>query len=56
MQRLESGMDGTLSRGDLGEDEKAKQFLLLQNRYLNFKEQLKTYMRTMVIKLFLDPG
>ena len=33
MQRLQSGMDSTLSRSDLGEDEKAKQFLQLQNRY-----------------------
>ena len=40
MQRLQSGMDGTLSRRDLGEDEKAKQFLQLQNRYLTFKQQL----------------
>ena len=31
MQRLQSGMDGTLSRRDLREDEKAKQFLQLQN-------------------------
>ena len=38
MQRLQSGMDGTLSRSDLGEDEKAKQFLQLQNRYLTFKQ------------------
>ena len=29
MQRLQSGMDSTLSRSDLGEDEKAKQFLQL---------------------------
>ena len=43
MQRLQSGMDSTLSRSDLGEDEKAKQFLQLQNRYLTFKEQLNTY-------------
>ena len=43
MQRLQSGMDGTLSRSDLGEDEKAKQFLQLQNRYLTFKRQLNTY-------------
>ena len=42
MQRLQSGMDGTLSRRDLGEDEKAKQFLQLQNRYLTFKQQLNT--------------
>ena len=27
---LQSGMDGTLSRSDLGEDEKAKQFLQKQ--------------------------
>ena len=40
MQRLQGGMDGTLSRSDLGEDEKAKQFLQLQNRYLTFKQQL----------------
>ena len=40
MQRLQSGMDGTLSRRDLGEDKKAKQFLQLQNRYLTFKQQL----------------
>ena len=33
MQRLQSKMDDTLSRRDLGEDEKAKQFLPLQNRY-----------------------
>ena len=44
MQRLQSGMNGTLSRSDLGEDEKlkAKQFLQLQNRYLTFKQQLNT--------------
>jgi len=36
-------MDSTLSRSDLGEDEKAKQFLQLLNRYLNFKQQLNTY-------------
>ena len=43
MQRLQSGMDGTLPRSDLGEDEKAKQFLQLQNRYLTFKQQLNTH-------------
>ena len=42
MQRLQSGMDGTLSRRDLGEDEKAKQFLQLQNKFLNYKHQLKS--------------
>ena len=46
MQRLQSGMDGTLSRSDLGEDEKAKQFLQLQNRYLTFKQQLNAPLPT----------
>jgi len=36
-------MDSTLSRNDLGEDGKAKQFLQLQKRYLTFKQQLNTY-------------
>ena len=40
MQQLQDGMDSI--RTDLGEDEKAKQFLQLQNRYLTFKQQLNT--------------
>jgi len=36
-------MDSTLSRSDLGEDQKAKQFVQMQNRYLTFKQQLNTY-------------
>ena len=43
VQRLQSGMDGILSRSDRGEDEKVKQFLQLQNRYLTFKQQFNTY-------------
>ena len=46
MQRLQSGMDGTLSRRYLGEDEKAKQFLQLQDRYLTFKQQLNAPLPT----------
>ena len=42
MQQLQNGMDSILSRTDLGEDEKAKEFLQLQNRYLTFKQQLNT--------------
>ena len=42
MQQLQDGMDSILSRTDLGEDEKAKEFLQLQNRYLAFKQQLNT--------------
>ena len=42
MQQLQGGMDSILSHTNLGEDEKAKQFLQLQNRYLTFKQQLNT--------------
>ena len=42
MQQLQGGMDSILSRTDLGEDDKTKQFLQLQNRYLTFKQQLNT--------------
>ena len=42
MQQLQDGIDSILSRTYLGEDEKAKQFLQLQNRYLTFKQQLNT--------------
>ena len=35
-------MDGVLSRNDLRDDEKAKRYFQLQNRYLTFKEQLNT--------------
>ena len=43
MQQLQSRMYGTLSRSYHGEDEKAKQFLQLQNRYLTFKQKLNAY-------------
>ena len=38
-------MDGMLSRNDLREDEKAKRYFQLQNRYLAFKEQLNSRTR-----------
>ena len=38
-------MDGMLSRNDLQEDEKAKRYFQLQNRYLAFKEQLNSRTR-----------
>ena len=40
MQQLKSSMDSVLSRTDLGEDEKAKQYFQLQNRYLTFKKKM----------------
>ena len=42
MQQLQGGMDGILSRTDLREDEKNKQFLQLPNGYLTFKQQRNT--------------
>ena len=38
-------MDDVLSRNDLRDDEKAKRYFQLQNRYLAFKEQLNTRAR-----------
>ena len=40
MQEIPGSMDNMLSRNDLREDEKAKRYFQLQNRYLAFKEQL----------------
>ena len=38
-------MDDVLSRNDLRDDEKAKRYLQLQNRYLAFKEKLSSRTR-----------
>ena len=38
-------MDDVLSRNDLRDDEKAKRYFQLQNKYLAFKEQLNTSTR-----------
>ncbi|KAL9964721.1 hypothetical protein ACROYT_G028401 [Oculina patagonica] len=40
MQRLRNNMDGLLSLNDLGKDEKAWQYMQLQNRFLTYKHQL----------------
>ncbi|XP_078367598.1 uncharacterized protein LOC144651511 [Oculina patagonica] len=42
MQRLQNNMDGFLSRRDLAEDEKARQYMQLQNRFLTYKHQLNS--------------
>ena len=41
MQKLHGSMDGLLFRSDLGEYERAKQHIQLQNKYLTFKQQIK---------------
>ena len=45
IQEIQGNMDDVLSRNDLRDDEKAKRYLQLQNRYLAFKEQLNTRTR-----------
>ena len=40
MQQLRDNMDGLLARTDLGEYEKARQYVQLQNKYLTFQHQL----------------
>ena len=45
MQEIQGNMDDLLSRNDLRDDEKAKRYFHLQNRYLAFKEQLNTRTR-----------
>ena len=45
MQEIQCNMDDVLSRNDLPDDEKAKRYFQLQNRYLAFKGQLNTRTR-----------
>ena len=42
MQRIQNNMDNLLYRTNLGEDEKAKQYMQLQNRFFTYKHQLKS--------------
>ena len=42
MQRIQNNMDNLLYRTNLGEDQKAKQYMQLQNKSLNYKHQLKS--------------
>ena len=46
IQEIQGNMDDVLSRNDLRDDEKAKRYFQLQNRYLAFKEQLNSRTRT----------
>ena len=42
MQRIQNNMDNLLYRTNLGEDQKAKQYMQLQNKFLNYKHQPKS--------------
>ena len=45
IQEIQGDMDGMLSRNDLLDEEKARRYFQLHNRYLGFKEQLDTRTR-----------
>ena len=42
MQRIQNNMDNLLYRTNIGEDQKAKQYMQLQNKFLNYKHQLES--------------
>ena len=42
MQRVQNNMDNLLYRTNIGEDQKAKQYMQLQNKFLSYKHQLKS--------------
>ena len=42
MQRIQNNMNNLLYRTNLGEDQKVKQYMQLQNKFLNYKHQLKS--------------
>lgn len=42
MQRIQNNMDNLLYRTNLAEDQKAKQYMQLQNKFLNYKHQFKS--------------
>ena len=42
MQRIQNNMDNLLYRTNLGEDQKAKQYMQLQNKFFNYKHQFKS--------------
>ena len=46
MKEIQGNIDAVHSRNDLRDDEKAKRYFQLQNRYLAFKKQLNTIKNT----------
>ena len=42
MQRIQNNMDNLMYRTNLEEDQKARQYMQLQNRFLNYKQQFKS--------------
>ena len=42
MQRIQNNMDNLMYRTNLGEDQKARQYMKLQNKFLNYKQQFES--------------
>ena len=42
MQRIQNNMDNLMYGTNLGEDKKARQYMQLQNKFLNYKQQFKS--------------
>ena len=42
MQRIQNNMDNLMYRTNLGEDHKARQYMQLQNKFLNYKQQFQS--------------
>ena len=53
MQEVQDSMDDILSPTDLSNDEKAKRYFHLQDRYLSFKQQREFYYSINGIKRFI---
>ena len=49
MQRIQNNMDNLMYRTNLEEDQKAKQYMQLQNKFLNYKQQFKSLIPEAII-------
>ena len=50
MQRLQNNMDNILYRADLGDYDKARKYMQLQNRFLMYKHQLNSLPEVAVMR------
>ena len=51
VQRIQNNIDNLLYRTNIGEDQKAKQYMQLQNKFLNYKHQLKSLIPEVTIPI-----
>ena len=55
MQRIQNNMDNLLYRTNLGDDQKVKQYMQLQNKSLNYKHQLKSLIPELTVTIPTQP-